>query len=122
VAYDGNNYGVPPGLVGRDVTVRTRLGSGVIDILGGDGRIITSHQLAATGSHATVRTEEQHRALEMAVLAAFTTRQPCRRKENRPPGPTARALAEQLRDRAGRVGAAVTVDLERYASAVEAAW
>ena len=122
VAYDGNSYGVPPGLVGREVTVRTRLGSGVIEVLAGDDRIVASHPLATAGSHATVRTDDQHRALEMAVLAAFTTRQPCRRKENRPPGPTARALAAQLRDPATPVGAAVTVDLERYASAVEGAW
>ena len=119
VAFEGNGYGVAPGLVGREVTVRTRLGSGMLDILAGDGRVIASHRMAASGSHAMVRTGDQQRALEAAVLAAFTTRQPCRRKENRPPGPASRAAAAELRVRADLVGAAVTVDLQRYANAVE---
>jgi hypothetical protein len=64
-----------------------------------------------------VRSAEHHAALEAAVLSAFTTAPPCRRKENRPPGPVARALAAALRQE----GSEVTVDLSRYAELVEAA-
>jgi transposase len=119
VAFEGNSYGVAPGFVGREVRVRTRLGSGVLDILAGDGSIIATHRQAVAASHVIVRTGEQHRALESAVLAASTTRQPCRRKQNHPPGPAARAAAARLRGHAELVGAAVVVDLQRYASAVE---
>jgi hypothetical protein len=51
--------------------------------------------------------------LEQAVLDAFTTDKPCRRKANRPPGETALTAAARLRGR-GDAGA-VVVDLEDYA-------
>lgn len=52
-------------------------------------------------------------ALEAAVLAAFTTNRPCRRKANRPPSDAAKALATQLRG--GTVpGEAVVIDLARW--------
>ena len=44
-------------------------------------------------------------ALEQAVLAAFTTRLPCRRKANRPPSAEALALA-------GKHAAAAAPDVE----------
>ncbi len=50
--------------------------------------------------------------LEQAVLAAFTTDKPCRRKANRPPGDAALTHAACL---AGRDAGAVVVDLEAYA-------
>jgi hypothetical protein len=64
-----------------------------------------------------VRSAEHHAALEAAVLSAFTTATPCRRKENRPPGPVAQALAAALRHE----GTEVTVDLSRYAELAEVA-
>ena len=51
------------------------------------------------------------------MLTAFTTAAPCRRKENRPPGPVARALGAAMRQEE----AEVTVDLRRYAELVEVA-
>jgi hypothetical protein len=52
------------------------------------------------------------------VLAAFTTRPPCRRKLNRPPGPAAQAAAAKLR---GGAQEAIVVDLADYARLAEAA-
>jgi hypothetical protein len=49
------------------------------------------------------------------MLSAFTTAPPSRRKENRPLGPVARALAAALRQEEGEV----TVDLHRYAELAE---
>jgi hypothetical protein len=48
------------------------------------------------------------------VLAAFTSKRPCRRKANHPPGPAAQAAACQLRLFPQQHGE-VTVDLARYA-------
>ena len=51
--------------------------------------------------------------LEQAVLDAFTTDKPCRRKANRPPGDAALTAAARLRGH--DQGGAVVVDLEDYA-------
>ena len=51
--------------------------------------------------------------LEQAVLDAFTTDKPCRRKANRPPSD--QALEQAARLRGHNDGGAVVVDLEDYA-------
>jgi hypothetical protein len=48
--------------------------------------------------------------------ATFTTKRPCEKKANRPPGPAALAEAARL---LGHEGHEVVVDLSRYAELVE---
>jgi hypothetical protein len=117
VAFQGNRYSVAPELVGHQITVRMRLGSGVVEVVAATGAVLASHRAAPAGAGVLVRSAEHHAALEAAVLSAFTTAPPCRRKENRPPGPVARALAAALRQE----GSEVTVDLSRYAELAEVA-
>ena len=104
VAFQGNTYSVLSGLVEHLVTVRTRLGSGVVEVITAGGAVVA-------------RSSEHHAALEAAVLSAFTTAPPCRRKENRSPGPVALLLAAALRQEEGEV----TVDLRRHAELAEVA-
>ncbi len=106
VPFDGNKYSVPPAHAGRTVTVLTRVDDPTIRIVSAAGEIIAEHRRAPKSAGQTIRTAEHARALEQAVLAAFTTDHACRRKVNRPPGP--RALAELARltgheEAAGRV-------------------
>ena len=76
------------------------------------GRRIARHRRALYGAGQIVRSPEHARALERAVLDAFTTRKACPRKPNRPPGE--RALAEAARLR-GQDPGGVVVDLDQYA-------
>ena len=118
VSYDGNWYAVSADLVGRHVTVRAQIGSDTVEILAGE-IVVATHRRAPTGSHAVVRTPDQRRELEQAVLSSFSTAKPCKRKENRPPGPAALAIAAALRSGATSTADAVVVDLEQYAAVVE---
>jgi transposase len=95
VALDGNRYSVPPVQAGRTVTVLARVGDPTIRIVSAAGEVVATHRRAPAGAGQTIRTAEHAAMLEKAVLAAFTTGQSCRRKVNRPPGPT--ALAELAR-------------------------
>lgn len=117
VNYRSNLYSVPPGFVGRTVTVRSRLGEAWLDICSVEGRRIARHRVLPPGASQKARLPEHGRALDEAVLSAFTTEPPCPRKANRPPGK--RALAEAL-----CLGASeereVTVDLDTYAEIAEA--
>jgi len=119
VAFDGNRYSVPAGLVGLTVTVRARLGAPTIEIVGASGAPVATHRRAPAGAGQLVRTSAHRADLEDAVLAAFTTRKPCRRKVNRPPGPAAQAAAAKLRAAADHQ--AVVVDLADYARIAEVA-
>lgn len=120
IAYQGNRYSLPPGLEGAQVGVRHRLGEGELEILAPSGAVVARHRMAAPGAGALVRAEIHRAALEEAVLGAFTTARPCRRKANRPPGEGALAAAAALR--AGvRDGAEVVVDLGVWARAAEGA-
>ena len=112
----GNRYSVPPGLVGSDVQVRWRHGTGVIDITTTAGTIVCSHLLAPKGANRTVRLAEHTTALENVVLAAFHTDRPCKTKLNRPPSDAALAIAAQL---AGPSGADPVIDLDVYRRATE---
>ena len=113
VAFEGNRYSVAPGLVGQTVTVTARLGELHLEILSQAGRRVARHRRAPAGAGQQVRSPEHAEQLEHAVLAAFTTDRPCRRKTNRPPSDVAQAAAARLRGHAE--GAAVVVDLEDYA-------
>lgn len=114
VSFEGNRYSVPPALAGQTVTVQVRVGEPILQIISAAGVLVASHRRMPTGAGQLVRSPAHQAALEHAVLAAFTTRQPCRRKPNRPP--TAEALAL-----AAAHAAAVDVEipsLESYASLV----
>lgn len=115
VAYRGNHYSVDPVLVGTQVRVRIPIGRHELEILDVATGLVSRHRLVAPGQGTIVRDGEQMAALETAVLAAFTTNRPCRRKVNRPPSDAAKALAGQLRG--GEVpGEAVVIDLARWAA------
>jgi hypothetical protein len=95
VPFEGNAYSVPHALAGREVQVTHRLGSLGIEIRT-SGILVASHARMAPGAGYVVRDPAHKTALETAVLAAFTTDAPCRRKINRPPGTNARAEADRL--------------------------
>ena len=112
VAFRGNRYSVPPGMVGTRMTLRQRLGTHALEIFSPSGFLLVTHKLRQAGQGAIVRTVEHHDALEKAVLSSFTTASPCERKGNFPPGTSARAEAARLlRD----LGPEVKVDLDAYA-------
>ena len=111
VAFEGNRYSVPPGLVGQNVTVRARLGELHLEIVSAANRGIARHRRAPAGAGQVLQTLEHARLLEAAVLDAFTTAKPCRRKANRPPGDLALVAAARLRDQTR----GVVVDLDEYA-------
>lgn len=119
VAFRGNRYGVPPGLTGAELQLRHRLGTNSLEIVAPSGVLLTSHRLAPRGSGAVVRSQEQAAALEKVVLAQFTSKAPCDRKGNYPPGATARTEAEKL---LAGLGPEVAVDLDAYSQLVEAGW
>jgi transposase len=114
IAFRGNHYSTPPGLVGATVTIRHRLGTLELGISSAAGVLLATHRLAPPGAGRTLRLPAHAAALERVVLAAFTTARPCQRKANRPPGPQAQAAAHQLRLLQTSDGE-VTVDLDRYA-------
>jgi transposase len=116
VAFRGNRYSVPPGLVGSMFEVRHRLSTSTVKVHSASGAMVGRHVLAPAGSGIVQRLPEHRLALEEAVLAAFTTARPCDRKANRPPGPEALAEAARL---LGAEGREVVVDLARYAELVE---
>lgn len=111
VAFEGNRYSVPPGLVGQSVTVRLRLGELHLEIVSKANRRVARHRRAPAGAGQILKTPEHARLLEAAVLDAFTTAKPCRRKENRPPSQAALAEAARLRGE----GQGTVVDLDEYA-------
>lgn len=112
VNFEGNRYSVPPELLGQTGTVKARLGELGVEIVSATGRRVARHRRAPSGAAQAIRCAEHGRALERAVLDAFTTAPPCKRKANRPPGPVALAAAAKLR---GTDGAEVLIDLDRYA-------
>jgi transposase len=113
VAFEGNRYSVAPGHIGQTVTVRARLGELHLEIVSSAGRRIARHRRAPAGAGQLLQSREHARLLETAVLDAFTTDRPCRRKANRPPGQA--ALAEAARLQGHDPGTGVVVDLEDYA-------
>ena len=114
IAFRGNHYSVPPGLVGSTAMVRHRLGTLELGILSAAGVLLATHRLAPPGAGRTLRLAGHAAALERVVLQPFTTSRPCQRKANRPPGAQAQAAARQLHLFPPEHGE-VTVDLARYA-------
>ncbi|HEY2654119.1 MAG TPA: IS21 family transposase [Solirubrobacteraceae bacterium] len=96
VAFEGNRYSVSPSLAGQSVSVLARLGEPTLRVVSAAGVLAATHRRLPAGAGQVARTELHRAALEQAVLAAFTTRPPCARKPNRPPGPDALALAVAL--------------------------
>ena len=96
VAFRGNRYSVPPGLVGSVFELRHRLSTATLEVHAPSGRLVATHSLAPAGAGVLQRSPEHRRALETAVLDAFTTARPCDRKANCPPGPQALAEAARL--------------------------
>jgi transposase len=122
VAFEGNHYSVPAALAGAaQVTVRARLGEQTLQIVGAAGTLIAKHHRAPSGAGQRIRCAEHAAGLEQAVLAAFTTHRPCRRKQNRPPGQAALQAAAILRGEQSAVKGGVVIDLERYAQLAEVA-
>ena len=108
VAFEGNQYSVPPGHRDRQVTVTRLLGSDILDVVSAAGNTLARHRAEPAGAHAVVRAGEHVAALEKAVLAASAdTSAPCRRKKRIPP--SERALAEARRIR-GVLGGGRDVD------------
>ena len=92
----GNQYSVPPGVIGTQVTVRWRLGDSTIDMVSESGRLVPTHRKVPRGQGRTVRLPEHTEALENIVLAEFTTKRPCKPKPNRPPTEAALAIASGI--------------------------
>jgi hypothetical protein len=118
IAFEGNRYSVPPGHIAQTVTIRARLGELHLEIVSAAGRRIARHRRAPAGAGQVLQNPEHARLLETAVLDAFTTDKPCRRKLNRPPGPAALAEAARLR---GHDSSGVVVELEDYAQIAKVA-
>jgi hypothetical protein len=116
IAFRGNRYSVPPGLAGTTVLIGHRLGTPTLEVTAQSGVQLATHRVAPAGAGTLVRSAEHHAALEKTVLSAFTTKRPCDKKSNRPPGPDALAEAARL---LGHEGNEVVVDLARYAELVE---
>ncbi len=114
IAFRGNHYSVPPGLVGATLTCRHRLGTLELGIWSAAGVLLATHRLAPPGAGRTLRLAGHAAALERVVVKAFTTKRPCQRKANRPPGPQAQTAARQLGLFPQEHGE-VAVDLARYA-------
>lgn len=117
VAFRGNFYSVPPGLGGTGVLVRHRLGQPTIEITTVAGATLAVHRREVDGAGAIVRCDEHVAALERAVLARFSDRAPCRRKQRRPPTPAALAEAARIRGQRPALGQHVVVDFAAYVNA-----
>lgn len=86
VAFDANHYSVPATYARRRVIVSTVVGEPLLRISTPAGELIATHRQAPSGAGQRVRTASHAAGLERAVLAAFTTKEPCTPKRNRPPG------------------------------------
>jgi transposase len=117
VSFEGNRYSVPAGLHGQRVLVRRRLGSTRIELVSAAGNVVATHRLAPAGQGALQRQPAHRAELEQVILASLTSRRPCRRKGNRPPGQAALAAAAALAGEARDV----VVSLDTYARYAEAA-
>jgi hypothetical protein len=125
VAFRGNRYSVSPGLGGTEMTLRHRLGTATLEIVSPAGSLVGSHRLASPGAGQIVRDEAHRKALEAVVLAQFSTKRPCDRKANKPPGTAARAERDRLVSPGGSSDPEVAspcVDLEALAEIVHLAF
>jgi transposase len=120
VPFRGNAYSVPPGLAGRVMTVRARLGEQHLEIVSPAGAVLARHHRSPDGAGAVVRDDGHVAALEKVVLAAANaTAGRCAHKTRRPPSEAALAEAARLRgEPAATPGERVVVDLAQYAAAL----
>ncbi|MCA1700279.1 MAG: IS21 family transposase [Actinobacteria bacterium] len=116
--FEGNQYSVPPVHAGRTVTVIAQVSEPIVRIVSAHGEIVAAHRRAPAGASQTVRSAEHAAMLEVAVLAAFTTKDACRRKPNLPPGD--RALQELARLRGVDSEPTNVISLADYAQLAEA--
>ena len=98
------------------MSVTARLGEAHIDIATTGGVVVARHRLARDGVGAVIAEHGHVTALNTAALTAFTDAAPHRSKQRIPPGPAARAAAEQLRGTTNDNGGTV-IDLARYTQA-----
>jgi transposase len=117
-AFEGNQYSVPPAHAGRTVTVTCRVSEAVLRIVDAHGEIIAEHRRVPAGASQTIRSAEHAAMLQTAVLAAFTTKDACRRKPNLPPGDG--ALQELARLRGIDAQPAKVISLADYAQLAQA--
>ena len=80
-AFEGNQYSMPPGHAGTLVTVIAQVAQPVLRIVSAHGEIVAEHRRIPPGAGQTVRSADHAALLEAAVLAAFTTKDACRRKQ-----------------------------------------
>ena len=118
-AFEGNQYSVPPAHAGRTVTVTWRISEPLLRISSAHGEIVAEHRRVQAGAGQTVRCAEHAALLESAVLAAFTTKDACRRKPNIAPGD--RSLHELARLRGLDPKGARVISLADYATLAAAA-
>jgi transposase len=122
VPFRGNFYSVPPGLAGRVMTVRARLGTSCLEIVSPAGAILARHRRHPDGAGVVERDDGHVAALEKVVLAAAnaTAGGRCKHKTRRPLTEAALAEAALLRgEPAGLPGETVVVDLAQYAAALD---
>jgi transposase len=120
VAFETNQYSVPPGYASAPLIVRARVGEPGLRIVTAQGIKVAEHRRAPAGAQQTIRTSEHATQLERAVLGAFTTQTSCRRKRNRPPGEVALAELAKLHGHTAAEHAPV-VSLSDYAALAEVA-
>jgi hypothetical protein len=119
VPFRGNKYSVPPGLAGRVMTVRARLGEQHLEVVSPAGAVLARHRRAPDHAGAVVRDDGHVAALEKVVLAAANaTAGHCAHKTRRPPSEAALAEAARLRGEPATAGDDVVVDLAPYAAAL----
>jgi hypothetical protein len=121
VGFRGNHYSVPPGLAGAQVRVRHRLGSPQLELVTAGQAVVARHRRATDGAGMLVRDHGHVAALERSVLASFTDRPACRRKDRRPASAAALAEAARLRGQPANPADHVVVDLAAYAQAAAVA-
>jgi transposase len=118
VAFEGNHYSVAPAHAGKLVSVAWQVGEAFLRIVSAHGEIVAEHRRVGPGAGQTVRSAEHAAMLQDAVLAAFTTKDACRRKPNLPPGEG--ALAELAKLRGLDPQGAQVISLADYATLAEA--
>jgi transposase len=120
VAFRGNFYSIGPGMSGATVAVRHRLDAAIIEIATAGGTVLARHRREPDGAGVIARAAEHVVALEHVVLAGFSDRAPCRKKERRPPSTAALDEAAQLLGQVPLAGEHVVIDLSAYVAAAQA--
>jgi hypothetical protein len=119
VPFRGNFYSVPPGLAGRVMTVRARLGEPYLEVISPAGAILARHRRHPDGAGAVERDDGHVAALEKVALAgANATAGRCRHKTRRPPSEAALAEAARVRGEPPTTPGDRVVDLAQYVAAL----